>query len=122
MFGHLALWQTVCSFCSLTRFSSLAYPAPLGIFIFSHAGLRPMDGDGAGDGAEAPAERMLRETDAFMRASIKCREPRQGEQITQLCGRRGRGGSVAADGGGGVGTGGISAAGAPTTSAAWARR
>src|SRR3954454_6169283 len=88
MFGHLALWQTVCNFCSLTRFSSLAYPAPLGIFIFSHAGLRPADGDAAG----APAARMLRETDALIRASIKCREPHQGEQIAQLCGRRGRGG------------------------------
>jgi len=46
MFGHLADWQTVCSFCSVTSFISSPYLGPPGIFIFSQAGLRPPGGEG----------------------------------------------------------------------------
>src|SRR5215210_4836584 len=53
MFGHLADWQTVCNFWSLTRLNSFAYASPPGIFILSHEGFRPgpgCAGDGAGSG------------------------------------------------------------------------
>src|SRR5258706_6164543 len=47
MFGHLALWQTVCNCWSLTSLSSLENSSPPGIFILSQEGLRPRVGGGS---------------------------------------------------------------------------